>query len=168
MSPPPAPNDCRTQDLLRSPHSSPDSDRQRAEQYQQFANASAIHSSLGRFREADDAAGRASSLYPSDPTLLFIRAQTAVVELQYDFAEELLQATLASRQTDAGWYNLGCSTSPSTACRRPWGHCSGRRVFRAKTPSVSPDRADSVGGAAARGCAQHLCGGRASQSVCRK
>jgi tetratricopeptide (TPR) repeat protein len=95
--------DCLTLDLLPSP----DSDRRRAEQYQQFANASAIYSALRRFREADDAADRASTLYPSDPTLLFIRAQTALGERHYDLAEELLQATLATRQTDAGWYNLG-------------------------------------------------------------
>jgi tetratricopeptide (TPR) repeat protein len=98
---------CLTQDLLPSQQASPTSDRQRAEQYQQFANASAIYSSLGRFKEAEDAADRASSVYPSDPTLLFIRAQTALGERQYDLAEELLQATLAIRPTDAGWYNLG-------------------------------------------------------------
>jgi tetratricopeptide (TPR) repeat protein len=101
------PISCLTQDLVSSPQASPTSHRQRAEQYQQFANASAIYSSLGRFKEAEDAADRASSLYADDPTLLFIRAQTALGERQYGLAEELLQATLAIRQTDAGWYNLG-------------------------------------------------------------
>ncbi|HEX4650071.1 MAG TPA: tetratricopeptide repeat protein [Granulicella sp.] len=107
LSPALAPVDCRTQDLIPSPPASPSSGRQRAEQYQMFANASAIYSALGRFQDADDAADRASSLNPNDPTLLFIRAQTALGERQYGVAEELLQSALVIRQTDAGWYNLG-------------------------------------------------------------
>ena len=102
-----APVDCRTQDLIPSPPASPSSGRQRAEQYQMFANASAIYSALGRFQDADNAANRASSLNANDPTLLFIRAQTALGERQYGLAEELLQSALVIRQTDAGWYNLG-------------------------------------------------------------
>jgi tetratricopeptide (TPR) repeat protein len=107
VSPARPPIDCRSQILLSSPQPSPSSTRERGEQYQAFADASAIYSTLGRFKEADDAADRAMALYANDPTLLFVRAQTALGERQYDLAEELLQATLAIRQTDSGWYNLG-------------------------------------------------------------
>jgi tetratricopeptide (TPR) repeat protein len=103
----PLPINCHTQNLLSSSQRSPNSYRQRTNQYQQFANASAIYSALGRFRDADDAADRASNLFPSDPTLLFIRAQTALGEQQYGLAEAELQATLKIKQTDSGWFNLG-------------------------------------------------------------
>jgi tetratricopeptide (TPR) repeat protein len=105
----PAPISCRTQNLLASvpSSSSAGSGRQRVEQYQQLANASAIYSTLGRFQDADDAADRANDLFAGDPTLLFIRAQTALGEQQYGLAEEELQATLKIRQTDSGWFNLG-------------------------------------------------------------
>ncbi len=102
-----APIDCHTQNLLSSLPSSGGSDRQRAEQYQVFANASAIYSTLGRFKDAEDAADRASDLFSGDPTLLFIRAQTALGEQQYGLAEEQLQAALKIMQTDSGWFNLG-------------------------------------------------------------
>jgi hypothetical protein len=104
---------CQTQDLLGAAPSDDSSvggshlgGRQQADRYQMFANASAIYSVLGRFKEAEEAADLASSLFADDPTLLFVRAQTALGERQYGRAEEDLQATLKIRQTDAGWYNL--------------------------------------------------------------
>jgi tetratricopeptide (TPR) repeat protein len=101
------PIDCRTQNLLSSSQRPATGSRQRAEQYQVFANASAIYSLLGRFPEARDAAARAESIFSQDPTLHFIKAQTATGAQQYDQAEDELQAALKIRQTDAGWYNLG-------------------------------------------------------------
>jgi tetratricopeptide (TPR) repeat protein len=101
------PIDCRTQNLLSSSQSPATDSRQRAEQYQVFANASAIYSLLGRLPEARDAADRAESISSQDPTLHFIKAQTATGARQYDQAEDELQAALKIRQTDAGWYNLG-------------------------------------------------------------
>jgi len=103
--------DCHTQDLLPSPHVSASSaslgDRQQAEQYERFANATAVYSVLGRFKEADASADLASKLYPNDPTLLFVRAQTSLGEQHYEEAETDLRAALKIRQNDAGWYNLG-------------------------------------------------------------
>jgi tetratricopeptide (TPR) repeat protein len=99
--------DCRTQNLLPSAQPPATSSRQRAERYQVFANASAIYSLLGRLPEAQDAAKRAESITSQDPTLHFIKAQTATAARQYDAAEDELQAALKIRQTDAGWYNLG-------------------------------------------------------------
>jgi tetratricopeptide (TPR) repeat protein len=103
--------DCRTQNLLASLPSSASRPhlgyREQAERYESFANASAIYSVLGRFKDADAAADYASTLYPNDPTLLFIRAQSALGERHYDEAEAELQAALKIRQNDAGWYNLG-------------------------------------------------------------
>jgi tetratricopeptide (TPR) repeat protein len=101
------PIDCRTQNLLPSSQQPATGSRQRAEQYQVFADASAIYSLLGRLPEARDAAAKAESVYPQDPTLHFIKAQTATAARQYDQAEDELQAALKIRQTDAGWYNLG-------------------------------------------------------------
>jgi tetratricopeptide (TPR) repeat protein len=85
--------------------------RIRAEQYQIFANASGIYSLLGRFNEAQEAADLAANLAANtgsgDPTLYFIRAQTALGLQQYELSEKELRTALNIRRTDAGWYNLG-------------------------------------------------------------
>ncbi|WP_158793584.1 M48 family metallopeptidase [Granulicella sp. L60] len=98
--------DCNKQNLLPSAEPDGNSYRQRAERYQIFANASGIYSLLGRFNEADEAANLASAIYPNDPTLLLIRAQTALDLKQYDESEQELQAAINLKQTDAVWYDL--------------------------------------------------------------
>ncbi len=101
------PVDCRTQSLL-SPEKLPfRSSRQRAEQYQELANASAIYALLGRRTESREAAKRAEDIFAGDMTLHFIKAQTATDEGQFDQAEQELHAALRIKQTDAGWSNLG-------------------------------------------------------------
>jgi tetratricopeptide (TPR) repeat protein len=99
--------DCRTQNLLPPGQSTPKGSRQRAEQYQKFANASAIYALLGRLPEAQGAAKLAENISSQDPTLHVVKAQIASSAHQYDQAEDELQAALRIRQTDAGWYNLG-------------------------------------------------------------
>jgi tetratricopeptide (TPR) repeat protein len=99
--------DCHTQRLLPPTQPIPKSSRQRAEQYQRFANASAIYAQLGRLSEAEDAAKLAESITSQDPTLHVVKAQIASSAHRYDEAEDELQAALKIRQTDAGWYNLG-------------------------------------------------------------
>jgi hypothetical protein len=98
---------CGTQNLLPSADPFAATYRQRAERYQKLANASAIYSQLGRFKESDEAADLAAKIYSNDPTLLFIRAQTALGARRYDESEDDLMAALKIKQTDAGWYNLG-------------------------------------------------------------
>jgi tetratricopeptide (TPR) repeat protein len=98
--------DCRTQDLLAGEGAPASSIRQRAEQYQELANASAIYSQLGRLAEAWDAAERAERIYSGDVTLYLVKGQTAAAGQQYDQAEQALRTALRIRQTDAGWYNL--------------------------------------------------------------
>jgi tetratricopeptide (TPR) repeat protein len=105
-SPHPPPIDCSKQNLLPPSEPQVDSYRQRAEQYQVFANASGIYSLLGRFNEADEAANLASTIYANDPTLLLIQAQTALGLKQYDESEEDLRAAIDLKQTDAVWYDL--------------------------------------------------------------
>ena len=83
------------------------SSRQRAERYQELANASAIYSLLGRLSEAEEAAERAEDIYSQDMTLHFIKAQIATNERQPEEAEQELRKALEIKQTDAGWYNLG-------------------------------------------------------------
>jgi tetratricopeptide (TPR) repeat protein len=95
--------DCHTENLLYPTGRS----RNRAEQYQQFANASAIYSQLGRLSESRDAAEQAERIYSGDMTLHFVKAQTAVAAQQFGQAEQELRAALSIEQTDAGWYNLG-------------------------------------------------------------
>jgi tetratricopeptide (TPR) repeat protein len=99
--------DCRTQNLLPPEESPIHSSRQRAEEYQKLANASAIYSLLGRLPEASDAAERAEHIYSGDMTLYFVMAQTATAAGQFDQAEQALRTALGIKQTDAGWYNLG-------------------------------------------------------------
>jgi tetratricopeptide (TPR) repeat protein len=99
--------DCRTQKLLSSQELPLNSSRQRAERYQQLANASAIYAQLGRLSEAWEAAEGAEAIYSNDMTLHFIKAQIATNERQPEVAEEELRKALAIKQTDAGWYNLG-------------------------------------------------------------
>ena len=99
--------DCHTQNLLSSTKLSATGGSQRAQQYQVYANASAIYSLSGRLPEARDAAAHAEAIYAQDPTLHFVKAQTAASARQYDEAEDELQTVLKIRQTDAGWYNLG-------------------------------------------------------------
>jgi tetratricopeptide (TPR) repeat protein len=109
---PPAIN-CHTQNLLpiaAGETSDPQPQPSRAQQYQLFANASAIYSALGRYPEAEAAANLAANRFPGfsgDPTLHTIRAQIALGQHQYALAENDLRAALAIRQTDAAWYNLG-------------------------------------------------------------
>lgn len=99
--------DCRTQNLLPPVQPTHKNSRQRAEQYQTFANASAIYALLGRLPEAGEAAKLAQNISSQDPTLHIVKAQIASSAHQYDQAEDELQAALRIRQTDAGWYNLG-------------------------------------------------------------
>jgi tetratricopeptide (TPR) repeat protein len=99
--------DCHTQNLLPPERPSLNSIRERAEEYQKLANASAIYSLLGRLSEAREAADRAQGIYSQDMTLHFVRAQIAANERQPEEAEQELRKALAIRQTDAGWYNLG-------------------------------------------------------------
>jgi tetratricopeptide (TPR) repeat protein len=99
--------DCHTQKLLSSEELPLNSSRQRAETYQQLANASAIYAQLGRLSEAWEAAEGAEAIYSNDMTLHFIKAQIATNERQPEEAEEELRKALAIKQTDAGWYNLG-------------------------------------------------------------
>jgi hypothetical protein len=98
--------DCQTQKLLSSENSLKSS-RQRAERYQELANASAIYALLGRLPEAREAADRAENIYSQDMTLHFIKAQIATNERQPEEAEQELRKALGIKQTDAGWYNLG-------------------------------------------------------------
>jgi tetratricopeptide (TPR) repeat protein len=99
--------DCHTQNLVSPENLSLNSSRQRAERYQELANASAIYSLLGRLSEAREAAERAEDIYSQDMTLHFVRAQIATNERQPEEAEQELRKALGIRQTDAGWYNLG-------------------------------------------------------------
>ena len=99
--------DCRTQKLLSSEELLLNSSRQRAERYEQLANASAIYSQLGRLSEAREAAESAEAIFSNDMTLHFIKAQIATNEQQPEEAEQELREALAIKQTDAGWYNLG-------------------------------------------------------------
>jgi hypothetical protein len=99
--------DCHTQKLLSSEELPHNSSRQRAERYQQLANASAIYAQLGRLSEAWEAAVRAEAIFSNDMTLHFIKAQIATNEQQPEEAEQELGKALAIKQTDAGWYNLG-------------------------------------------------------------
>ena len=99
--------DCQTQNLLSSEKPSVDSSRQRAERYQELANASAIYSLLGRLPDAQEAAERAENIYSQDMTLHFIKAQIATDERQPEEAEQELRRAIGIKQTDAGWYNLG-------------------------------------------------------------
>jgi tetratricopeptide (TPR) repeat protein len=99
--------DCHTQNLLPPGELSLNSNRQRAERYQQLANASAIYSLLGRLSEARDAAERAENIYSQDMTLHFVKAQIATDQGQPEEAEQELREALGIKQTDAGWYNLG-------------------------------------------------------------
>jgi tetratricopeptide (TPR) repeat protein len=99
--------DCHTQNLLPPEKLSLNSSRQRAERYQELANASAIYSLLGRLSEAREAADRAEDIYSQDMTLHFVKAQIATNEGQPEEAEEELRKALGIKQTDAGWYNLG-------------------------------------------------------------
>jgi tetratricopeptide (TPR) repeat protein len=99
--------DCHTQDLLPPEKFSLNSSRQRAERYQELANASAIYSLLGRLSEARQAAERAEDIYSQDMTLQSIKAQIASDERQPEEAEQELRKALGIKQTDAGWYNLG-------------------------------------------------------------
>jgi tetratricopeptide (TPR) repeat protein len=98
--------DCRTQNLLAGEGAPARSIRQRAEQYQTLANASAIYSQLGRLAEAWDAAEQAERIYSGDMTLYLVKGQTAAAGQQYDQAEQAFRTALRIRQTDAGWYNL--------------------------------------------------------------
>ena len=99
--------DCHTQKLLSSQEPPLNSSRQRAERYEQLANASAIYSQLGRLSEAREAAEGAVAIFSNDMTLHFIKAQIATNEQQPEEAEQELRKALAIKQTDAGWYNLG-------------------------------------------------------------
>ena len=96
------PVDCRTQNLILSKDSG-----HRAKQYQMLANASAIYSQLGRLAEAWDTAERAEHIDSGDMTLHFAKAQTAVAAQRFNQAEQELRAALATKQTGAGWFNLG-------------------------------------------------------------
>ena len=69
--------DCHTQKLLPSEEVPLKSSRERAERYEQLANASAIYAQLGRLSEAGEAAERAEAIYSNDMTLHFIKAQIA-------------------------------------------------------------------------------------------
>jgi tetratricopeptide (TPR) repeat protein len=99
--------DCHTQNLVSPEKLSLNSSRQRAERYQELANASAIYSLLGRLSEAEEAAERAENIYSQDMTLHFVRAQIATNERQPEEAEQELRKAIGIKQTDAGWYNLG-------------------------------------------------------------
>jgi tetratricopeptide (TPR) repeat protein len=99
--------DCHTQNLLSLQELPLKSSRQRAERYEQLANASAIYAQLGRLAEAGEAAERAEAIYSNDMTLHFIKAQVATNEGQPEEAEQELRKALGIKQTDAGWYNLG-------------------------------------------------------------
>ena len=99
--------DCHTQKLLSSEELPLNSSRQRAERYEQLANASAIYAQLGRLSEAREAAERAEAIFSNDIILHFIKAQIASNEQQPEEAEQELLKALAIKQTDAGWYNLG-------------------------------------------------------------
>jgi tetratricopeptide (TPR) repeat protein len=99
--------DCHTQNLVSPEKPSLNSSRQRAERYQELANASAIYAQLGRLSEAEETADRAEYIYSQDMTLHFIRAQIATNERQPEEAEQELRKALVIKQTDAGWYNLG-------------------------------------------------------------
>jgi tetratricopeptide (TPR) repeat protein len=98
--------DCRKQNLLADEGPPSSSIRQRAEQYQRLANASAIYSQLGRLAEAWDTAERAEHIYSGDMTLYLIKGQTAAAWQQYNRAEQAFRAALRIKQTDAGWYDL--------------------------------------------------------------
>lgn len=69
--------DCHTQKLLSSQELPLNNSRQRAERYQQLANAGAIYAQLGRLSEAREAAEGAEAIYSNDMTLHFIKAQIA-------------------------------------------------------------------------------------------
>ncbi len=99
--------DCHTQKLLSSEELPLKSSRQRAERYQELANASAIYALLGRLSEAEEAAERAEDICSRDMTLHFIKAQIASNEGHPEEAEQELRKALEIKQTDAGWYNLG-------------------------------------------------------------
>jgi tetratricopeptide (TPR) repeat protein len=99
--------DCHTQKLLSLQELPLKSSRQRAERYEQLANASAIYAQLGRLAEAGEAAERAEAIYSNDMTLHFVKAQVATNAGQPEEAEQELRKALAIKQTDAGWYNLG-------------------------------------------------------------
>jgi tetratricopeptide (TPR) repeat protein len=98
--------DCRTHNLLAGEGGPVSSIRQRAEQYQTLANASAIYSQLGRLGEAWEAAEEAERIFSGDMTLYLIKGQTAAAGQQYNQAEQAFRTALRIRQTDAGWYNL--------------------------------------------------------------
>lgn len=99
--------DCNTYRIagLHRPDSTKRKDRM--ESYQEQANAAVIYLALGRVDDAKAALDQAGSIAEDDPSLPQIAAQIAMADGDNERAEQLLQQSLAKRNSDAGWYQLG-------------------------------------------------------------